>query len=200
VAQFDGPLGVALDGSGNLYVADQFNRTVRKVTPAGSDWVVSTVAGRAGVPGSADGVGGFARFGSPQAVAVDTAGNVFVADGNHTVRKIAPDRTVTTIAGTAGAAGSLDGIGPAARFNLPSGIAVDTAGFVYVSDAANNTIRQISPTGKVVTLAGLPGAAGAVDGTGFAARFLTPSGLALDPSGPTLYVADQNNHTIRTVR
>jgi DNA-binding beta-propeller fold protein YncE len=103
------------------------------------------------------------------------------------------------VAGTAGLSGSADGVGAAARFNAPSGIAVDAAGFVYVSDYLSNTIRQISPSGEVLTLAGTPGPAGAVDGTGPAASFGAPFGLALNPSGTTLYVADQQNHTIRQV-
>ena len=146
---------MAVDGTGNVYVADSENSTLRKVTPAG---VVTTLAGTAGFPGSADGTGAAARFGFPAGVAVDGSGNVYVADtGNSTVRKVTPAGVVSTLAGTAGSYGSADGTGAAARFNLPIGVAVDGSGNVYVADTYNDTLRKVTPAGVVSTLAGTAG-------------------------------------------
>jgi len=197
VATFNTPRGVAVDITGNVYVADTDNNTIRKITPAG---VVSTLAGTAGVPpGSLDGSGAAAQFYSPTGVAVDTQGNVYVADsGNNTIRMITPSGGVTTLAGTAGQVGSLDGTGPAAQFNSPSGVAVDTQGNVYVTDSSNNTIRKIAPGGVVTTLAGTALVVGSLDGAGAAASFQFPNGIAVDTSG-TVYVADTNNNTIRVI-
>ena len=151
-ARFAWPIGVAVDSTGNVYVADNGNDTIRKVTPAG---VVTTLAGLAGSSGSADGTGSAARFYGPSGVAVDSAGNVYVADtGNYTIRKVTPAGVVTTLAGLAGTEGSADGTGSAARFSYPSGVAVDSAGNVYVADTGNNTIRKVTPAGVVTTLAG----------------------------------------------
>lgn len=194
-ARFNSPRGVAVDSSGDFYVADTGNHTIRKVTPAG---VVTTVAGLAGSWGTADGTGSGARFNSPGVVAVGGAGNLYVADSdNNTVRKVTAAGVVTTIAGTAGSRGSVDGTGSAARFNYPRGIAVDLSGNIYVGDSNNNTIRKITPEGIVTTLAG-PANIFAADGTGAAARFNNPSGVAVDSSKVT-YVADSNNSTIRKV-
>ena len=142
-ARFSYPYGVAVDGSGNVYVADQLNSTIRKITPAG---VVTTLAGSPGQNGSTDGNGSAARFYNPQGVAVDGSGNVYVADTfNSTIRKITPAGVVSTLAGTAGQNGATDGTGPAAHFFQPYGVAVDSSGNVYVADMANNTIRKITP-------------------------------------------------------
>jgi streptogramin lyase len=196
VARFYNPGGVTVDGSGNVYVADTYNNTIRKVTPAG---VVTTLAGTAGVGGSADGTGAAARFSTPYGVAVDGSGNVYVADTNNsTIRKITPAGVVSTLAGNAGAWGSADGTGAGARFNYPQGVAVDGSGNVYVADSNNYTIRKITPTGVVTTLAGTAGAYGSADGAGAAARFINPFGVAVDGSG-TVYVADTGNLTIRKI-
>jgi sugar lactone lactonase YvrE len=196
LAQFNAPTGVAVDGGGNAFVADAGNFTIRKVTPAG---LVSTLAGSASVPGSGDGAGQAARFGSCYGVAVDGAGNAYVADtGNHTIRKITPAGEVSTLAGTAGVRGALDGTGPAAQFNEPRGVAVDGAGNVYVAEWWNGTIRKITPSGVVSTLAGTAGAWGSADGTGASARFFGPSSVALDAAG-NVYVADPDNHNIRRI-
>ena len=133
-------------------------------------------------------------------MAVDSAGNVYVADSNNvTIRKITPGGVVSTLAGLAGQYGSADGTGSAARFNNPNGVAVDSAGNVYVADTCNYTIRKITPGGVVSTLAGLAGNRGSADGTGSAARFFSPQGVAVDSAG-NVYVADTGNHTIRKGR
>ncbi len=151
---------------------------------------ISLLAGSLQRAGSSDGVGIQAQFSLPQGVAQDGAGNIYVADtGNHTIRRIAPDRTVTTFAGAAGQTGSADGAGGAARFSSPQAVAVDPAGNVYVADTGNHVIRKITPAGTVTTVAGAPGQSGAVDGTGSAVRFTSPRGLAFDAAG-NLFVAD----------
>jgi len=193
-ARFDGPVGVAVDGAGNVYVADTQNDTIRRITPAG---VVSTLAGAAGMLGFADGTGSAAQFDLPEGVAVDGAGNVYVADTvNETIRVITPGGAVTTLAGSPRMTGSADGTGAAAHFRSPAAVAVDDAGNVYVADMGNDTIREILPGGLVTTLAGSPLAAGSTDGTGNTARFSGPMGVAVDGAG-IVYVADLNNDTIR---
>jgi len=194
-ARFSAPRGPAVDAAGNVYVADGGNHTIRKITPAGK---VSTLAGSAGVSGSANGDGSAARFLFPRGVAVDVSGNVFVADSNQTIRAITPSGTVTTLAGSAGVSGSADGMGSAARFNDPAGVAVDSAGNVYVAEGQNATIRKITPAGGVSTLAGSAGLYGTADGTGAAARFYIPQGVAVDSTG-NVYVADKWNATIRKI-
>lgn len=197
LARFNGPSGVyyALY-DGNLYVADSGNHTIRRVTSGG---VVTTTAGSAGQSGSADGTGSAARFKSPQGTTVDKNGNTIVADtGNHTIRKITPGGVVTTLAGAAGQSGSADGTGSAARFNQPNGVAVDGNGNTIVADTINHTIRKITPEGVVTTIAGLAGKSGFNDGTGSAARFNVPVGVASDAGG-NIYVADTYNSTIRKI-
>jgi hypothetical protein len=195
-ARFQYPTGLATDSVGNVYVADSSNNTIREITPAG---VVTTLAGTAGASGSADGVGAAARFNFPYGVATDGAGNVYVADtSNDVIRKITTGGVVTTLAGTAGMAGSTDGTGAAARFNEPYQLATDGAGTVYVADLIDNTIRKITPAGVVTTLAGTAGAIGSTDGTGAAARFNGPTGVGTDGAG-NMYVADSYNNTIRKI-
>jgi sugar lactone lactonase YvrE len=195
-ARFYYPQGIAVDRAGNVYVADTSNHTIRKITPSG---VVSTLAGLAGSSGSADGAGSAARFYFPNGVAVDNAGNLYVADSqNYTVRKITPAGAVSTLAGLAGSSGSVDGTGNGARFIFPTGVTTDGAGNVYVADAGDNTIRKITPAGDVTNLAGLAGSSGSSDGTGGAARFFYPAGVAVDSAG-SVYVADTSNNTIRKI-
>ena len=196
VARIGNPTAVAQDAAGNIFVADSLNNTIRKITPAG---VVSTVAGSTGFSGTNDGVGMDARFKSPNGIAVDGNGNLFVADsGNHTIRKITPDGSVSTYAGAPGVSGAADGPANAARFFSPFGIMVDHSNTVYVADTFNNTIRVISPAGVVSTLAGKAGVAGSVDKTGTAATFNSPVSLAMDSFG-NIYVADAGNHLIRKI-
>jgi len=193
-ALFTFPEGVAVDSGGNIYVADTENNLIRKITSAG---VVTTLAGKAGVTGFADGTGTNATFNFPSAVALDSANNVYVADSNNNaIRKITPGGAVTTLAGTAPLQGVADGTGAFARFNFPSGLTVDAGGNIFVADTNNNAIRKITPAGVVTTLAGRPGVAGSADGVGCAAGFNQPYGLAVDGSG-VLYIADTYNDTVR---
>lgn len=193
-ARFAYPEGIAVDAAGTVYVADSGNNTIRKITPAGT---VSTLAGTAGIKGSADGTGAAAQFDSPIALTVDAAGNVFVADThNHTIRRITPGGQVTTFAGGAGQVGSTDGVGTAARFSSPSGIAVDRLGNVFVGDSNNLTVRKIAPDGTVSTIGGRVGVIGSADGIGADANFNFPSAIAIDRTD-TLYIADEFNHAIR---
>jgi sugar lactone lactonase YvrE len=195
-ARFWAPFGIAVDASGVIYVADTANNTIRKITPGG---MVSTLAGLAGHPGTNDGANFSARFRNPWSVAVDSSNNVFVADmSNDTIRKITPAGMVHTFAGHPGMIGNTDGFGNDARFDNPFAVAVDSAGDVYVSDSANNAIRKITPNRVVTTLAGLPGYAGNADGSGTDARFWNPQGLAVDSAG-NLYVADTGNNLIRKI-
>jgi len=204
-AQFNAPSGVAVDASGNIFVADYGNDTIRKVTPQG---VVSTFAGTAGQAGSVDDTGPAARFNHPWGIAVVTAsgaaqGTLYVADaGNNTIRAITPAGAVTTIAGTAGQPGSADGAGLAASFDFPAGVALDSAGNLYVADFVNDTVREITfptPSAAVVTtVAGTPGQPGSVDGIGPAALFHSPAGVAVDSSG-NVFVADSLNDCIREI-
>ena len=193
-ARFKGPLGIAADSAGNVYVADTGNATIRKITPAG---VVSTVAGRAGLAGSQDGTGTAARFMSPYGIAVDASGTLYVVESSAVVRKVTADGVVTTLAGTSGTNGFTNGTGTAARFSVPFDIAVDGAGNLYVSDHGNHSVRMISSVGVVTTLAG-SGAAGKADGVGTAATFKFPSGIAADSSG-TVYLADTDNQVVRKI-
>lgn len=199
LALFDHPQGVAVDSSGNLYVADTLNNEIRKIVCTGttaSTCVVSTLAGST-TAGSTDGTGSAASFSHPEGVAVDSLGNVYVADSaNNEIRKISPAGLVTTLAGTT-VAGSANGSGTSASFNYPTGVAVDSAGNVYVADANNNEIRMIDTSDVVSTLAGST-TAGSADGTGSSASFFTPLGVAVDSAG-NVYVADTNNEEIRLV-
>ena len=195
-ARFNRPTGLALDRLGNLFVADADNHVIRKLDPAGR---VSTVAGAAGHPGFLDGIQGEARFNHPVALAVDRAGNLYIADElNSAIRKLSADGTVTTLAGHPGDPGHADGPDQVARFGRPSGVAVNRAGEVFVVDSWTSVLRRISPAGEVETLAGCPEACGLVDGTGAEARFNAPTGLAVCADG-SLLVADANNFVLRRI-
>ncbi|MFP5501732.1 MAG: NHL repeat-containing protein [Candidatus Sericytochromatia bacterium] len=182
-AQFWFPPGIAVDGSGNAYVADENNQRIRKITSGG---VVTTLAGSA-TPGSADGTGTNAGFNYPKGVAVGNGGNVYVADtSNHRVRMITPDGVVSTFAG------ATSGV-----FNAPVALTVDAAGNVYVADRNNHRIRMIDTDGVVTTLAG-SGSPGFNDASGTNAQFRDPNGVAVDVNG-NVYVADTGNHRIRKI-
>jgi sugar lactone lactonase YvrE len=185
-----------VDSAGTVYVVDQGNQCIRKITPAG---VVTTFAGSSA--GSADGTGTNASFTNPFGVAVDSVGNVYVTDGtNHRIRKITPEGVVTTLAGSlSNTSGSTDGTGTNASFSNPQGVAVDSAGNVYVGEYNNYRIRKITPAGVVTTFAGsLSNTPGSANGTGTNATFSTPTGLAVDSAG-NVYVADQGNQRIRRI-
>ncbi len=191
-AAFNAPTGVAVDGSGNVYVADALNYRIRKITPAG---VTSTIAGN-GAPTHLDGTGTAASLFLPFAVAFDRNNqNLYVVEQwGCLVSEVTLAGVVSIFAG--GGQGSADGTGTAARFNYPSGIAVDGSSNLYVSDGANHTIRKISPSRVVSTWAGLAGQSGTTDGVGVSAQFNDPTGVTVD-SGGNVYVADRSNATIR---
>lgn len=195
-ARFNSPFGIAVDGSGNLYVSDTGNQIIRKISPAGN---VTTIAGLAGTSGTTDGTGSNARFNTPDGIALDSSTNLYVADTrNHTIRKITPAGVVSTFAGSAGNQGNADKTGTSASFRNPIGVAVDPTGNVYVADSGNDTIRKITPSGAVSTLAGLAQSIGSADGTNQTARFNQPDALVVDGNN-NLYVVDTFNHTLRKV-
>lgn len=194
VDSFNRPYGITTDGT-NLYVADTWNNTIRKIVI--STGAVSTLAG-SGLTGGDDGIGAEASFNDPVAITTDGT-NLYVADSrNYTIRKIViATGAVTTLAGTAGAMGSEDGTGAAARFSVHYGITTDGTN-LYVADSNNYTIRKIViATGVVTTLAGTAQVRGNFDGTGAAAIFFFPEGITTD--GTNLYVKDTVNDTIRKI-
>ena len=192
-ASFFNPAGVAVDKLGNVYVADTHNSLIRKIN---SDGLVTTIAGR-----SPDGIKSntypYVKLDNPAGIAVDTIGNIYVADwGNDLIRKISVDGKVTDLAGN-GNPGAIDGVGSSSSFYLPGGIAVDDKGNVYVSDTYNNKIRKISPGGAVTTVAGNK-IKGSNDGKDTSASFSHPAGIAVDKTG-NIYVADVRNNKIRKI-
>lgn len=237
-AEFYGPSGVAVDASGNTYIADFGNNVIRKITAAG---VVSTFAGSGTAGFTNSKTASLSKFNNPSGVAVDASGNVYVADhGNNAIRKITPEGVVTTLAGVK-TAGYVNATGTSAYFNNPMGIAVDAAGVVYVADMGNSAIRKITAAGVVTTIAGGPkqpallnlpvaltldkdgniyiadesgrileytsanilytlagtsGSTGLVNGSGTTARFNNPQGIAIDADN-NIYISDQDNSCIR---
>lgn len=190
-ATFYGPKGIAVDSSGNVYVSDSWNNAIRKITPAG---VVTTLAG--GAYGSANGTGAAAQFGYPEGIDVDASGNVYVADTlNNRIRKITPAGVVTTFAGNT--QGYAEGTTTSALFNQPYGVAVDSAGNVYVSDTANYRLRKLTSAGVSSTIAG-SGTSGSTNGVGTAAQFGFLYGLSIDAAG-NIYAADGTGFTIRKI-
>lgn len=191
-AKFATPRGIAIDSSGTVYVADEQNQRIRKITPAG---YVTTLAGSS-ASGNTNGTGTSARFSNPGAIAVDKNNMAYVADtGNHRIRKVAPNGYASTLAGSS--QGYTDSNGTSAQFNRPQGIAVDKNGIVYVADTYNNRIRKITPDGTVSTLAGT-GALGLEDGLGKDALFNRPTQLTIDAEG-VIYITDTGNSRIRKI-
>lgn len=190
-ATFNRPWGVAVDAAGNVFVADELNHKIRKITPSG---VVTTFAGS--TSGFQDGNGTNAKFNSPNGLAFDSLGNLFVVDCyNHRIRKITQSGDVTTFAGSA--QGAFNGNGAAARFNFPQGIAIDNSNNLFIADGSNYTIRKITPTGDVTTFAGSPGIQAYVDATGSAARFNLAKAIGINTSNGDLFVTD--GHRIRKI-
>jgi sugar lactone lactonase YvrE len=185
-------------------VLDLISGTLLAVLPwatlaSGQSYEWTTVAGSTGGVGFRDGPAGTAMFKRPLAIATDAAGNVYLSDtGNHTIRRIAPDGMISTVAGKGGVPGQLDGPGDQARFNQPGGIALADDGSLLIADTGNHTIRKISPGGMVTTVAGEAGVSGHGDGSGTTARFSSPTALTLAPGG-LLFVADTANHLIRRI-
>ena len=191
VAKFRGPKDVAIDGSGNIFVADQSNHCIRKITPTGE---VSTIAGIGGSPGYADGPGVTAKFANPNSLAVDATGTIYVSDlSNYRIRKISTTGMVTTIAGN-GLQGHADGAALSAMFDAPNGIEVDANGNIFVSEWNDHRIRKIT-SGVVTTIAG-NGTIGNLDGPGSSATFRLLYHLIVD-ANDNIYVADGTNHRIR---
>ena len=198
-AQLDEPVGVAVDGAGNLYIADKNNSRIRKVGPGG---IITTLAGTGrSAFGGDGGPATAAQFNSPEGVAVDGAGNLYIADrGNHRIRKVRPGGIITTLAGTGGPAFGGDG-GPAtaAALRLPKGVDIDGAGNLYIADSRNHRIRKVGLDGIITTLAGTGVRGfGGDGGPATAAQFNSPEGVAVDGAG-NLYIADRGNHRIRVL-
>jgi hypothetical protein len=182
-ARFNDPAALAADAAGNVYIADTRNNCIRRISPNGA---VNTI------------ITSGAALNTPSGLATSQQGLIVADTGNHVVRRINADGSVKTIAGSVGQSGSEDGLGSAARFDSPLGLAISTNGIIYVADCGNHLIRVISPEGVVTTIAGSAAAWGSADGTGSSARFNGPIGLALDRAG-NLFISDSNNHTIRKV-
>lgn len=190
-AKFYAPLGIAIDSNNNLFVTDSYNYKVRKITPAG---VVTTFAGS--TIGYTDAIGTAAQFDRPMGIAIDTNGNLYLADvNNKKIRKITSSGVVSTLAGST--SGYSDGLGSTAQFANPLGVATDLQGNVYVADMDNQAIRKITPEGMVSTFTGATGG-GYLDGPIAAAKFRNPTGVATDMNG-NLYVADELNNKIRKI-
>lgn len=234
-AQFDAPTGITVDGDGNVYIADTFNHTIRKITTSGE---VSTLLAvdpvfdprgittdlegnlyvidgsnhsikKVVLPNEintfvGDGISGFingdmsnARFSFPKDITIDSEGNFYVTDSNNnSIRKITPNGMVTTFAGD-GTLGFEDGIGSEAKFNFPQGITIDLEDNLYVVDVGNHSIRKITPSGMVSTIAG-NGSSGFISGVGNEAQFNQPRGITIDSDG-NLYIVDRGNHSIRKI-
>ena len=194
-ARFQFLADVAVDGAGLLYVADRGNHTIRKVVL--STGAVTTLAGTPGMPGSANGTGNAAQFAYPVGVALDGTGSLYVADTyNHAIRQVVLSTgVVTTFAGTIGVSGSTDGIGVAAKFNKPLGVAFDGVGNLYVTDTENHTIRKIAlANAGVTTIAGIVGQGGVKLGP-LPGRLGSPIGIAVLPTGE-IFVASNSENAI----
>ena len=196
-ARFSVACGLAVDSDGIAYVADSHNHAIRKVAPDGQ---VTTLAGRLGVSGWADGQGASARFQFPKGLALDGNHTLIVADaGNHVLRRVTLGGQVTTIAGRVGVDQSLDGDANAARVYAPHGVAVEPSGAILFTEwdlDHNSTVRRLGLDGRIATLGGKAGTFGAMDGTGGDSRFYAPTGVIADSAG-RIYVADIYDNVIR---
>lgn len=189
LASFNTPYGLAFDHAGTLYVTEFEGHRIRKISTDGN---VTTLAG-SGVTGSDDGTGAAATFNYPNSITVGPDGNIYVAGNqDHNIRKVTPAGVVTTLAGS-GVSESVDGIGVAASFSAPFGIAVDTAGMVYVTEIDGNKIRQIDPTNGVVTTLAGTGALGSMDGAANTATFNQPTGILVDAQNDLVIVEFKGN-------
>jgi NHL repeat len=211
-SRFNNPGDVALSwnyGGGGLtyrtdalYIADTGNHTIRRIDYRLSfefctqPYYINTLAGVAGTAGTSDGPAMTAQFNAPRGVASAPDGSVYVADtGNHTIRRIALDGTVTTVVGQAGVPGNNDGLATEAHLNSPSGLDVNELGDVFIADTGNFIVRKLTTDGRLITVAGTPGVAGYADGPARTALFNGPIGLRL--AGNSLYIADTANNAIR---
>lgn len=190
-ALFDNPTGLEVDAAGNVYVADSGNRRIRKIDPNGN---VTTIAGSGGSV-ITDGQGVNASFSFPNALAVNSAGTIFVSD-NNAIRAIDSNNNVITLAGT-GIIGFNDGLGTAALFKGNKGLDIDASGNLIIADERNQRIRKIDNAGNVTTIAG-SGAQGRTDGNGTGATFRNPSDIAVDANG-NIFVVDNSNDLIRKI-
>ena len=206
LAKFDFPRGICMDKKGNAYVGDSWNHRIRKIDPKGN---VTTYAGGGNVMGD-ESVGSYvdakdtaARFYTPCGLAIDKAGNIFVADAyNHRIRKISTDRMVTTVCGSGptgkGKGGYADGDFANAIFNTPTEIAISPQGDIYISDTFNHMVRKLDLKGVVSIIAG-NGKAGFTNGAGTDAQFDFPRSVVLDETHNKLYVTDFKNNAIRLI-
>ena len=197
-ASLNGPSGVAVDGSGNIYIADTTNNRIRKVTIAG---IITTVAGSANIPLGDGGLATSASLSGPRGVAVDSSGNIYIADtGNNRIRKFTVGGNISTVAGSANIPLGDGGLATSASLNGPRSVAFDSSGNIYIADAGNNRIRKVTAsTGIITTVAGNGTATFAGDGAAATSASLSsPSGVAFDSSG-NIYIADANNNRIRKV-
>ena len=192
-ASFRWPCGVTVDSIGNIFVADTYNHSIRKITSAG---VVTTIAGNGDI-GYINGIGGESRFYTPHGITYARDGNLYITDTrNHTIRKLTPSGQVTTLAGSE-YPGLSNGNVKNSRFALPMGIVLETNGNLYVVDKGNDCVRKITPSGNVSTYAGGNGY-GYLDGAGATAQFNNPNGITFDSWG-NLIVTDEYNNCIRKI-
>ncbi len=195
-ATFGNPTGIKADAQGTLYVADHLTHIIRKIDSLG---FVTTLAGKPYQTGDVDGTGNQASFNRPYGLTLDNDGNILVADEwNHKIRKITPQGSVTTVAGT-GNLGHQNGLASSAEFNYPWDMSVDSSGNIFVADGYNYLIRKITPTGQVSTYAGSLEMTGATDGEGTNARFSGATSIDFSPVTKELYVGDAYNNLIRKI-